>query len=114
MGGRKRVSPGNATLLLPRPELSSRPSPGRRRCCCGGVPLARRLVRWQRHLIVDQRLQRRFDVDPGVDDAGLLQSETCGEDGFTLCRADAAVGELGALLELLVDDGFRQLGYADE
>src|SRR5206468_4214104 len=52
-------------------------------------------IRWQRHLVVDQRIQRRLHIDLGVDDAGLLQCEARGEDRFTLGRADAAVSELG-------------------
>src|SRR3954465_9662102 len=71
-------------------------------------------IRRQRDLVVDQRIKRRLDVDLGVDHAGLLQSEAGGEDGVALGAADAAVGEFGALLELLVDDFSRQLGDADE
>src|SRR4051812_40948272 len=71
-------------------------------------------IRRQRDLIVDQRIQRRLDVDLGVDDAGLLQGDAGGEDGLALGRADPAVGQFGALLELLVDHGLRQLGGSDE
>src|SRR5947208_16512893 len=71
-------------------------------------------IRRQRDLVVDQRIQRCLDVDLGIDDAGLLQREARGEDGVALRGADAAVGQFGTLLELLVDDRFRQLGYADE
>ena len=64
-------------------------------------------IRRQRDLVVDQRIERRLHIDLGVDDAGLLQREACGQDGFALRGADAAVGQFGALLELLVDDRFR-------
>ena len=60
-------------------------------------------IRRQRNLVVDQRVERRLDVDLGVDHAGLLQRQAGGENGFALRRADPAVGQLGALLELLVD-----------
>src|SRR5690348_2760453 len=65
-------------------------------------------IRRQWNLVVDEGVQRRLHVHLGVDHAGLLQSKARGEDGFALRRTDAAVSEFGALLELLVDDGFRQ------
>src|SRR5258706_10267106 len=58
-------------------------------------------IRRQRNLIVDQGIERRLDVDLGVDDAGLLQGDAGREDGLALRRADAAVGQLGTFLELL-------------
>src|SRR5229473_6796748 len=57
-------------------------------------------IRRQRNLIVDQRVERCLDVDLGVDHAGLLQRQPGGENGLALRRADPAVGQLGALLEL--------------
>src|SRR4051812_31398394 len=71
-------------------------------------------IRRQRDLVVDQRVQRRLDVALGVDDAGLLQREARGKDRLALRGAEAAVGEFGALFQLLVDDFARQLGDADE
>src|SRR5258705_11836432 len=71
-------------------------------------------IRRQRDLVVDQRIERGLDVDLCVDDAGLLQREAGGENGVALRGADAAVGEFGAFLELLVDHLAGQLGDADE
>src|SRR5581483_3259839 len=56
----------------------------------------------QRHLIVDQVVERLLDVDVRLDDAGLLQGEARGKDRVILRLADLGVGQLGALLELLV------------
>jgi len=42
------------------------------------------LIRRQRDLVVDQRIERRFHIDLGVDYAGLLQGEARGENGFAL------------------------------
>ena len=65
---------------------------------------------------VDRSDHRRvfLHVDVGLDHAGLLKRDAGRQDRVTLRRADLAVGELGALLELLVDDGLRQLGDGDE
>src|SRR6185437_12421867 len=71
-------------------------------------------VRRQRNLVVDQCVKRRLDVDLGLDDAGLLQRQTRGEDGFALRRTDPAVGQFGALLELLVDHRVGQSGDRDK
>src|ERR1700753_3724539 len=72
------------------------------------------LIRRQRNLVVDQRVQRRLDVGLAVDHAGLLQRHAGGEDRLALRRADPAVRQLGAFLELLVDHVVRQLGDGDE
>ena len=48
------------------------------------------------------------------DHARLLQREAGLQDRLALRRADLVVGELGALLELLVDHRVRQLGDGDE
>src|SRR5258707_15469391 len=66
------------------------------------------LIRRQRDLVVDQGIERRLDVDLGVDDAGLLQRQPGGEDRLALRRADPAVGQFGTLLELPVDHSVRQ------
>ena len=42
---------------------------------CARLPLPRELIRRQRDLVVDQRIQCRLHVDLGVDDAGLLEGE---------------------------------------
>src|SRR6185437_5752654 len=68
----------------------------------------------QRDAAVDQGVDRGLHVDVGLDHAGLLERETRGQDRFTLRRADLAVGQLGALLELLVHHRVRQLGCGDE
>src|SRR4051794_26851106 len=57
-----------------------------------------RSIRRQRDLVVDQSIERCLHIDLGIDHAGLLQSEARGEDRLALRRADAAVGQLGALL----------------
>src|SRR5947208_13924415 len=48
-------------------------------------------IRWQRNLIVDQRIQRGLDVGLGLDDAGLLSRYTVGKNGLTLRSSDATV-----------------------
>src|SRR5262245_52097504 len=65
-------------------------------------------------LIVDQIVECLLHVDIGGDYAGLLQRDAGGEDGFTLRCADLVMGELGAFLELLVDNIAGQLGDRDE
>ena len=57
-----------------RPRHSSAPRREERhglRCVRGAAS-----IRWQRDLVVDQRIQRAFDVDLGVDHAGQLQRHT--------------------------------------
>src|SRR5262245_30162504 len=71
-------------------------------------------VRGRHVAIVDELVDRFLDVDAGADHACLLQREAGFEDRFPLRRPDLVVGELGALLELLVDDGIGQLGNGDE
>ena len=68
-----------------------------------------------RHVaVIDELIDRFLDVDAGADHACLLQREAGFEDRFALRRPNLVVGELGALLELLVDDGVGQLGDGDE
>src|SRR5215472_17698207 len=71
-------------------------------------------VRGRHVAIIDKLVDRFLDVDAGADHACLLQRKAGFEDRFPLRRADLVVGELGALLELLVDDGIGQLGDGDE
>src|SRR5262249_41988800 len=71
-------------------------------------------VRGRHVAIVDELIDRLLDVDAGADHARLLQREAGFEDRFALRRADLVVGELGALLELLVDHRAVQAGDADE
>src|SRR3979490_1527739 len=69
------------------------PAGGRPHMGPGSRPGRQSLIRRQRNLIVDQRVQRGLDVDLGVDDAGLLQRDAGGEDGVALRRADPAGGQ---------------------
>src|ERR1700687_1825376 len=71
-------------------------------------------IRRQRNLVVDQRVERCLDVDLGLDHPGLLQRDARGEDRLALRRADPAVGELGALLEVLVAHRVGQFGDGNE
>src|SRR5262245_57472311 len=71
-------------------------------------------VRGRHVAIVDEVVERLLDVDARADDARLLQSEARFQDRFPLRRADRLVSELGALLELLVDDVVGELGDGDE
>src|SRR5947207_5456602 len=71
-------------------------------------------IRRQWNLIVDQRIQRGLDVHLGLDDAGLLQRYTGRQNRLALRRADPAVRQLGALLELLVDNVIRQFCRRDK
>src|SRR5260370_27672808 len=71
-------------------------------------------IRRQRILVVDERVERRLDVELGVDHAGLLQRQARGEDRLALRRADTAVGQLGTLLELLVDHRLGEFCHRDK
>src|SRR6186997_1752885 len=68
----------------------------------------------QRNAVVDQRVDRRLDVDVRSNDAGLLQRKSRLQDRVFLRRTDLGMRQLGAFLELLVDDGVRQFGDRDE
>src|SRR5262249_22111511 len=72
------------------------------------------LVPRDRHAVVDQVVDGGLHVDARRNDAGLLQGNAGGEDRLALRRAHAVVGDLGALLELLVGDRVGQLGHRDE
>src|SRR5882672_7910165 len=105
-----------ARARLPRPQSMNsagrdgfRSAPPER---LGMTPSAS--VRHRDVAIVDQVIDRLLDVDAGADDARLLQRKTGLEDRLALRRSDLVVGELGALLELLVDDGAFKTGHADE
>src|SRR5262245_434899 len=74
----------------------------------------RTLLRGRHVAIVDELVDGLLDVDAGADHTRLLQRTTRFEDRFPLRRADLVVGELGAFLELLVDDRAIQAGDADE
>src|SRR5262245_28267804 len=75
---------------------------------------ARALLRGRHVAIVDELVDGLLDVDAGADHARLLQREPRFKDRVALRRADLVVGELGALLELLVDNRAIQAGDADE
>src|SRR5262245_66574461 len=60
--------------------------------------------------VVDQIVEHLPDVDIALDHAGLLQREASFQDRVPLRRADPIMGQLGALLELLVDHRLRQCG----
>src|ERR1051326_7881010 len=72
------------------------------------------LVPRDRHAVVDQVVDGGLHVDARRNDPGLLQGDAGGEDRLALRRADAVMGDLGALLELLVGDRVGQLGHRDE
>ena len=57
-----------------------------------------------RNVLVDQVVDRLLDIHIGADHARLLQRDAGLEDRLALRRTDLVVGQLGALLELLVDD----------
>src|SRR5215831_3502394 len=101
MATRDTARPSNAISRIPRG-------------CLGYGARARASVRRRHVAIVDEVVDRLLDVDTGADHARLLQRKAGFEDRFALRRADLVVGELGALLELLVDDGIGQLGNGDE
>ena len=54
---------------------------------------------------VNQAFDNRLDINIGFDHTGVLQSKTRTDNGVRLCRADRAMGQLGAL-QLLGNDGF--------
>src|SRR5215470_12622355 len=130
--GSSKPSAGRSTHAAPRFEIAS----GARACSASavmatrdtaepsnaispmpvrGTPRAGRAsVRGRDVAIVDEVVDRLLDVDARTDHARLLQGDACFEDRFPLRRADLVVGELGALLELLVDDVVRELGDGDE
>src|SRR5262249_47940886 len=85
-----------------------------RQCPCAEGRAGRASVRGRDVAIVDEAVDRLLDVDARTDHARLLQGDACFEDRFPLRQADLVVGELGALLELLVDDVVRELGDGDE
>src|SRR6201999_4338766 len=109
-----------APASIVRPQMSwtrrtyqhprqGKPEPGRRRRGPGSDGSVR-----QRHARIDQAVERRLHIDVGLDHAGLLEREPRRQDRVTLRRADLVVGDVGALLELLVDDFAGQLGRGDE
>ena len=71
-------------------------------------------VRGRQISVVDQIIERLLHVDIGLDDAGLLKRNPRRQDRFALRRTDPVMGNFGAFLELLVDDGIGQLGRGDE
>ena len=73
-----------------------------------------RITRDRDEAVVDQIVERLLHVDIGRDHAGLLQRQARLQDGVALLRADAVEGQIGALLELDVDHGVRQLGHIHE
>src|SRR6476660_5514624 len=121
MHGSIRHARASTSFSLQRPR---RGWPGHRRAeatpsfgrLCPAMALNRYplSIRRQRHLVVDQAVECGLDVDLGVDHAGLLQGHACRKNGFTLRRADPVMGQLGALLELLVDHIVRQFGDGHE
>src|SRR5580692_11691747 len=64
--------------------------------------------------VVHQIVERLLHVDIGRDHAGLLQGEAGLQNGVALLGADAVEGQLGALLELDVDDGAGQFCHVHE
>src|SRR6202035_707046 len=64
--------------------------------------------------VVHQIVERLLHVDIGRDHAGLLQGEAGLQDGIALLRTDAVECQLGALLELDVDDRAGQFGHVHE
>src|SRR5215471_9390640 len=64
--------------------------------------------------IVNQIVERFFDVDVTGDDSGLLQRQSGLEDGVALRRADAVEIKIGALLKLDIDHRAGKLGRLDE
>src|SRR6476469_977322 len=76
------------------------------------TPLAS--VRFRHVTIVDEVIDRLLPVHARRDDARLLQSEAGLQDRVALRRPDLVVRELGALLELLVDDRVGELRSCDE
>src|SRR4051794_28642840 len=130
--GSSKPSAGRSTRAAPRFEIASgapacsasavmetkdtaEPSNAISRIAVAGAPRERRASVGSRHVaIVDEIVDRLLDVDARADHARLLQGEACLEDGLPLRRADLVVSELGALLELLVDDVVRELGDGDE
>src|SRR4051812_29489417 len=71
-------------------------------------------VRFRHVTIVDEGVDRLLHVHARRDDARLLQSEAGLQDRVALRRPDLVVRELGALLELLVDDRVGELRSCDE
>src|SRR5262249_1050647 len=64
----------------------------------------------ERRLGVDQIVDRLLDVDVSLDDPRLLQCHSGLQDRVALVVPDLVVVQVGALLELNVGDGVRQLG----
>src|SRR5262249_20807487 len=115
--GASRAAPACSTPAVMKTRDTARPSNAISRIprgCLGYGARARASVRRRHVAIVDEVVDRLLDVDTGADHARLLQRKAGFEDRFALRRADLVVGELGALLELLVDDGIGQLGNGDE
>ena len=65
-------------------------------------------------MIVDEVIDRLFDIDRRANHPRLLQRDAGFENGFALRCANLVVGELGALLELLVHHVAVELGHSDK
>src|SRR5712691_10069294 len=102
---RNRVYPISALLV----RKSGKPDLRR-----GEVKRRKSSIPRQRDVVVDEVIDRLLHVDIRRDHARLLERNPRRQDRVALRRADAAVGELGALLELLVDHRVGQLGDGDE
>src|SRR5437764_2112691 len=74
--------------------------------CCS---VARRYV-----AVVNERIQGLLDLHASGNDPRLLQRKPRLENAFALRGTDLVVRELGAFLELLVDDRSVELGGGDE
>src|SRR5262249_9585210 len=70
--------------------------------------------RYRDVLIVDEIVECLLHVDICRDNTGLLERDAGSKDRLPLWRADLVMRELGALLELLVDNVSGQLGHRDE
>src|SRR5580700_7818194 len=64
--------------------------------------------------IVDQTVERLLYIDARREHPRLLQRQTRLQNGIALWRANAIEGQLGAFLELNIDDFAGQLGHRHE
>src|SRR6516225_1703578 len=72
------------------------------------------LIRGRHITVVDQIVDRLLHVHAWADHACLLQCDAGLENGFALRGTHLVIGELGALLELLVNDRIIELCNAHE
>src|SRR5262245_33904662 len=71
----------------------------------------RTLVADAHQTIIDKLVDRLVDVDSRADHVRFLQGDTRFQNRLALGGPDLVVGELGALLELLVHHRIIELGH---